>query len=239
MKLLTLLLAPWLIVQGKRVRANTVRLPEAKGPRHGAQGHGELLRVLVLGDSAAAGVGCECQTEAVSGQLAQALAQTYHVQWQLIAQSSLTCAGVLDLLKRSVVALNDPIDAVLVSVGVNDVTRRTTVSQWRDDLNALSRYLTETFQARQIIYTSLPPMHVFPALPQPLRWYLGQQARQLDKHLQHHCQTMTNAVYLDLNMPFEPQFIATDGYHPSAAAATIWGQAAAALVQRGGDQCSG
>ena len=54
MKLLQLLLAPWLIWQGRKVRKNTLRLPEAAGPREGQQGSGTSLRLLVLGDSAAA-----------------------------------------------------------------------------------------------------------------------------------------------------------------------------------------
>lgn len=230
MKLLMLLLAPFLLIQGKRVRAQTIRLPEAQGPRYGASGDGDVLRVLVLGDSAAAGVGCEQQSEAVSGQWAACLAEQHHVQWQLIAQSSLTCAGVLDLLKRSEVTLNTPLDTVLVSVGVNDVTRRTSTSQWLQDLEAMTAYLVQGLGAKQIIYTGLPPMHKFPALPQPLRWFVGQQAKQLDQLLQQHCQCSEVSHYLPLELPFEAKYMARDGYHPSAAAATLWGRAAADMT---------
>jgi hypothetical protein len=31
--------------------------------------------------------------------------------------------------------------------------------------------------------SGLPPMHRFPALPQPLRWYIGSRARDFDRAL--------------------------------------------------------
>ncbi|KAB0649370.1 SGNH/GDSL hydrolase family protein, partial [Burkholderia diffusa] len=55
--LATAALGPLLLMQGRRVRRVTPRLAEAAGPRDGTAGDGPPLRVLVLGDSAAAGVG--------------------------------------------------------------------------------------------------------------------------------------------------------------------------------------
>src|SRR5690554_3944577 len=100
MKLFMLLLAPWILWQGREVRKNTLRLPEADGPRTGQMGSGRPLNLLILGDSAAAGVGCERQHEALSGQLTAGLAQRFQVSWQLWAKSSLTCAGILTLAQQ-------------------------------------------------------------------------------------------------------------------------------------------
>ena len=52
-------LAPLLVAQALRTRRVTPRLPEAAGERSGTQGEGPRLRLLVLGDSAAAGVGAQ------------------------------------------------------------------------------------------------------------------------------------------------------------------------------------
>src|SRR5690554_4997017 len=117
-KLMQLLLAPWLIWQGRKVRKNTLRLPEAAGPREGQQGSGTPLRLLVLGDSAAAGVGCETQQQALTGQLVSILAPQHQLVWQLWAQSSLTSAGLLELVHAQPA---QAFDVVVISVGVNDV----------------------------------------------------------------------------------------------------------------------
>ena len=55
--LTTALLFPVLLYQGKRTRRVTPRLPEATGDCAGQYGEGEpLFRLLVLGESTAAGV---------------------------------------------------------------------------------------------------------------------------------------------------------------------------------------
>ena len=61
LKLSTLALLPVLFVQGTKVRKNTPRLLEASGERQGIVGKGKPLSLLILGDSAAAGVGVENQ----------------------------------------------------------------------------------------------------------------------------------------------------------------------------------
>ncbi|MEA3588539.1 SGNH/GDSL hydrolase family protein [Pseudidiomarina sp. 1APP75-27a] len=232
-KILLPVLAPLLLLQGKLVRARTPHLPEAEGARQGQAGSertrpasGKELRVLILGDSAAAGVGCDTQQQAVTGQWVAQLSQTTPVSWQLVAKSSLTCAQVLTLLKETQLT-ESRFDVVLVSVGVNDVTRRTSTSQWQADLEAMSRYLNEHLGVSSILYTALPPMHKFPALPQPLRWVLGQRAKLLNQYLAQHCQRYNYTHYLNFEVPYEAQFIAADGYHPSTAAAELWARTAA------------
>ena len=73
LKLSTLALLPVLVFQGVKVRKNTPRLLEASGDREGIIGQGQPLSLLILGDSAAAGVGVESQSEALSGAILQAL----------------------------------------------------------------------------------------------------------------------------------------------------------------------
>lgn len=227
MKLIMLLLAPWLMWQGRQVRKNTLRLPEANGPRAGQSGTGEPLRLLILGDSAAAGVGCSQQHEALSGQLVAGLTERFQVDWQLWAKSSLTCAGILALAQQQASAA--PFDVVVISAGVNDVTRRTPRPQWRNDLQALTNYLRHERGAKQIIFTAIPPMHKFPALPQPLRWFVGQQAIALNNDLQAHCQ-QAGCDYLTFDFPFQPEYMAKDGFHPSPKATTLWAEAVLSMV---------
>ena len=66
-----LALAPLLFAQGVYVRRVTPRLPEAPGERSGVSGGGPALKLLILGDSAAAGVGASSQATALAGRLAE------------------------------------------------------------------------------------------------------------------------------------------------------------------------
>lgn len=230
MKALMFFVAPLLIWQGRRVRKTTLRLPEAAGARSGVAGeHRASIRLLVLGDSAAAGVGCMAQSDAVCGQLVAGLATNFRVHWRLWAQSSLTCAGIHELAKQQPAC--QPFDVVLVSAGVNDVTRRTPREQWREDLVALTDYLRNVRGAKRIIYTAIPPMHKFPALPQPLRWFIGQQAKLLNADLQQHC-AANDCGYLAFDFPFEPDYMARDGFHPSPKAAKLWAKETLFFIQQ-------
>ena len=82
-----LLLGPVLLAQGRYVRGTTPRLPEAAGPRSGQMGDsGQALRLLLVGDSAAAGVGVARQEQALLGQLVAGLAPLRPLHWRLLAR---------------------------------------------------------------------------------------------------------------------------------------------------------
>ena len=85
--LLRILLGPILLFQGKRVRSGILRLPEPEGPRAGKTGDGPPISVLLLGDSATAGVGAATQSDALSGQLVEWLAAANTVRWRLHAKT--------------------------------------------------------------------------------------------------------------------------------------------------------
>ncbi len=68
--------APLLKWQGRRLRAGMVQLAEAAGARAGVAGEQQPaapLRLLVVGDSSAAGVGVERQEHALAAQTAGSL----------------------------------------------------------------------------------------------------------------------------------------------------------------------
>ncbi|MBR9985415.1 MAG: hypothetical protein KFF68_05850 [Desulfosarcina sp.] len=68
------LLVPILLAQGLWVRQSVPKLAEAKGPREGVAGSGKPIRILVAGDSSAAGVGAPVQSKALMGCLLSRMA---------------------------------------------------------------------------------------------------------------------------------------------------------------------
>ncbi|WP_417515356.1 SGNH/GDSL hydrolase family protein [Marinobacter sp.] len=225
----TLALGPVLIGQGRYVRRVTPRLPEPEGERQGTAGKGPELRLLILGDSAAAGVGVSKQQDALAGLLVRDLASDHLVTWSLLAETGRKAVDVLEALKASTEA---HYDVVLVSVGVNDVTGRTSTQQWLSALNELSDCLINGMGATRVLFTAIPPMHAFPALPQPLRWYLGMRARQLNSLMENVCSSLDSLEYLCVSFPFEPGFIASDGFHPGPDAYRLWAEHSAISIRK-------
>lgn len=229
--LATIALGPVLLAQGRHVRRAVPALPEPDGPREGEAGSGKALRLLVLGDSAAAGVGAQTQDEALSGQLAVALAPTFRLHWKLLAFTGATTADMLQRLRAEPAA---QFDAVVTSLGVNDVTGRVSLAAWRRAQQELIAVLQSRFGVRHILLSSLPPMHRFPALPQPLRWYVGSRARDFDRVLARVAASRPGCEFLALGHEMmDASAMAGDGFHPGPPIYALWArEATRRIVQR-------
>ncbi len=219
-------LLPLLAAQALMVRHRAIRLPEPTGPREGRQGKGPRLRLLIAGDSSAAGVGAGTQDQALSGHLIRQLAPHFSVEWRLIATTGHTTSDTIEALR----AETDPVDIAVTALGVNDVTHGVTVTRFQKHQSELFERLTRDLGARRVIATAVPQMDRFPALPQPLAWVLGRQAARLDKGLQRVVSQFPQARRLTLNLPDDPALAAPDGYHPSPKAYALWAQRAARMI---------
>ncbi len=217
--LTSLLLAPILLGQAIYTRKVTPKLPEPAGPRQGCIGSGPRLRLLILGDSAAAGVGVACQSKALSGTLSNKLSGHFTLEWKLLAETGLSAAEVIDKLKQSPVFGTD---IALVSVGVNDITGGISAKRWIEHLRQIQTLLVNNYQAKTVVFTNVPPMGHFPALPQPLRWYLGRKADLFNQHLKTFTLSQPNLEYVGVSFPITHAYIAEDGFHPSGTAYELW-----------------
>lgn len=220
------LLGPVLLLQGHRVRKTALRLPEAAGPREGTAGSyidALPLRVLFFGDSSAAGVGVDHQDAALAAQTAAFLSNraAAPVEWQLVAKSGVNTSEALDLLAASALK---PADLLVTALGVNDVTAQRSSRQFLADYQAIIDQLLRRVGATGAVISGLPPMHEFPSVPQPLRWYLGQCAQRLDAALQGWVSANPSMSYVSLMWEAAPGEMAPDGYHPGPAQYRHWAQ---------------
>jgi lysophospholipase L1-like esterase len=216
---ITVLLAPILIPQGVYTKIITPKLPEAEGARKGVSGKGKALKLLVLGDSAAAGVGVEKQNQALLGQVVSKLAPHYTLEWRLEAE---TGSKTTDIIERLEMIEGFNVDVVIVSLGVNDVTGNVKLNTWLALQDQLRSILVSKFNAKVIFLSSVPPMERFPSLPQPLRWYLGRKSKAFNLGLLEQTRNFSGLQFLDINFPLEPGYIAADGFHPSDMAYKLW-----------------
>lgn len=138
-------------------------------------------------------------------------------------------------------------DVAVISIGVNDVTGFTSLRKWRSNLTQIIEILKARYQCKFIVFTALPPMHEFPALPQPLRWVLGQKAKYLNAALlklvnKYHG---VNVLTLTLNPIDNSQsnnthnYMADDGFHPQVAGYHLWSNAVVKLVNEELDELVG
>lgn len=220
-------LAPLLLVQALYTRRVTPRLPEPPGARSGRLGSGPELRLIIAGDSAAAGVGVDHQDEALSGRLVADLAGRYSLDWTLLATTGATTA---DLLRRIADAEPGGYDVALLSLGVNDVLELVPTARWLRQQRSLVQLLVKRHGVRRILLTAVPPMHRFRALPQPLRWMLGARAQGYREALAAAIPSWAGCELIDAELPEQPEALASDGFHPGPASYRVWAERVAARI---------
>lgn len=221
------LLSPVIVPQLLWVRLRVARLPEAAGPRTGVLGHGPALRVLVLGDSTAAGVGVRMQDDALSGQLAAALGRDFTVSWQVVARSG---AGVPDV-QAMLTQVAGRFDCALICLGLNDAKNGRLQPAFEADYAALLRSVSERIGARVIVCSGLPPGRFFTLLPRPLRDVLGARAARFDRVIARLAEAHPGARYLPMDFTDDVTQMAEDGFHPGPAIYADWARFAAGMMR--------
>ena len=210
-----LALAPVLYRQAERIRRTVVQLPEPDGPRRGAEGTGTTrLRLLVAGDSSAAGVGARSQDEALARPLARAVAARLgaRVRWELVARSGLTSAGTLELLRQ---APSDAADIAVVVVGVNDITHEVPMPLALRQRLAIVHWLQVHRGVRHVVFPALPDMDKFPAVPQPLAWYAGLHARRNNRAQARWAMQHAGVSHVPMDGVTDARLFSDDGFHPA------------------------
>ena len=254
MQLKDILFIPLYIHQGKKLKRTAIQLPEASGERRGSlsltnpdhnqstSSDGKTLNLMIIGDSAAAGVGADTQEQALAGQLLASLqnlpllkANFAQIDWAVYATSGHTS---FDSLRQLYVLTPppSPIDIMIVNVGVNDTTRNVSVTRWRAQIEDIIVIAKRKFGTTHIIFPCLPPMAQMPAIPKPLNGFVGAKAEQLDQALQQVCERHNNVIYTPIDFTQADfnvdEMFAIDGLHPNATAYTYWASKLAEQIEQ-------
>ncbi len=234
-----LTIAPLLTAQALWARHRAPLLPAASPPDSGRvasndDSSSELLSIVIAGESTAAGVGASNHERALAGQLATSLA---HELSRPVAYSSLGLIGAraadclaqvieLELLPSLSAAT---VDLIVLALGANDTAKLTSRATWRRVLETILLRLRVAFDG-PILFTGVPPMHAFTALPQPLRAVVGARARLLDDDVACVVARHRDCYHHRPTLVMRPDFLAPDGYHPSELGYARWAEQLANLL---------
>ena len=190
---------------------------------------GSPLRLAVLGDSAAAGVGARQRSDTVGARLAAALAETgRRVTLDGLAVPGARSADLGTQVSRAL-AHGRP-DVAVILVGANDATHLTRLSTVERDLAAAVGRLRAALVP--VVVGTCPDMGTIRAFAHPLRELTGWQGRRIAA-AQARAVRHAGGVAVDLGARTGPVFRADPGtlspdlFHPSADGYRLW---AAALL---------
>ncbi len=198
------------------------------GPPEGG-GAAAPLRVLWLGDSTAAGVGASSAEQAVSRQVARRLGRP--VQLEVLAVSG---ARVGDVADQQVPRITGRPDLILVSVGANDATHLTSLT---DVADRYTRLLDRLPPGVPVVVLGVPDLGGATRLAQPLRSLAVVRGGQVDRIVRD-LASSRGAAYVNLARETGPSFradpdanLAADHYHPSDAGYAVWADAITPVVR--------
>lgn len=178
-----------------------------------------------------AAVGLQQQDEGVTPRLAAQLAETTgrSIEWQTAARSGASARFTLETLLPQII--KGRTDWVLVALGVNDCLALSSAKQWRKTLERLTSAITHRLEPGGIVFTGVPPMQHFPALPAPLATMLGLRARLLDAVLAHFTEGDESLIHAPMDFVESPDgLFCRDGFHPNAPAHRLWAGQIADLI---------
>jgi lysophospholipase L1-like esterase len=197
--------------------------PDADGV-YGSSGD-PLLRLSLLGESTAAGVGATDLTGTVGHRLAQLLvAEGRRVELHTVAVSG---SRVRDLGPQVSRALLGRPDLAVVLVGANDALHLTPLARLEADLGTQLSRLRDAGVA--VVVGTCPDLTGPTALARPLRDLLGWEGRRIAA-ASARAAAACGAAPVDLGelagarMRGRPEMLSWDGYHPSSAGYWIWAE---------------
>lgn len=237
--------ATLLAVQARLARRTIRRVGIAEPPAaDGVYGGGEgpPLRLGLLGDSSAAGLGVHQPADTPGARLAEGLAAA---TGRPVALRNVAVSGArsADLDRQVDLVLDAAPEVAVVMIGANDVTHRVPPQQAVRALDRAVRRLRDAGAA--VVVATCPDLGTVEPIPQPLRWVARRQSRAL-------AAAQTIAVVeaggrsVSLGDVLGPEFavrkelFSPDGFHPSAegyaAAATVLLPSVCAAVGAGGPE---
>jgi lysophospholipase L1-like esterase len=212
-----------LLATEAKLARKTIGVPTETAPlAAGSYGRGRRgdmpIHLAVLGDSAAAGLGCERADETPGALIAGGMARDLRrrVDLDVVAVSGARSA---DLEVQVARALRRPVDVAVIVIGANDVTHRVPVAAAARDL---SRAVSRLRRAgAQVVVGTCPDLGTVKPVMQPLRTVAAHWSRRLAA-AQAVATVDAGGIAVSLgdllarDFSEQPHLWSSDRFHPSA-----------------------
>lgn len=229
--LISWFLVPLALSKGLGVRKTTPRLPPPRGRAMGQVGNGKAeIRLLIIGDSSAAGVGADRIEDTLGPQLATMLCKATGkpVTWRNAGANSAIAAQVRDHVIPNIEERD--FTHVIVTIGTNDAKNFVTRSAFKKGFGGLLYAVHARWPEAKVYWSPVVAMPDVPALPSSLGFILGLRAQIINAMGAQLCRER-NATALDPLPVGGPEGFAIDGFHANALGYKHWAQHIARFIQ--------
>lgn len=141
------------------------------------------------------------------------------MRWQIVAKSGLKIGQLLALTGQEDLL---HADVLITAIGVNDVLAQTKPCAFVSAYENLIAALLTPERTELAIVSGLPPLQITPAIPQPLRWFLGIYAHKLDRSLRRWIQSSQGISHIPLQWATDTGSLAAYRFHPGEGLYREW-----------------
>lgn len=222
--LLTWLALPVYVWQGVGVRLRTERLLPPIGSFTGElEGKGETVRLLVLGDSSAVGIGVTTTADNLAGYLGTILNRRsgQPVFWRAAGFNSATSGQIRDHVVPNLERA--PWTHIALSVGTNDIKNFHTLSRFKREFGGLIYALKARFPDAEIFWSQAIDMRKVPALPEPMASLLEIRAEAFNRLGARLC-AERGVTAVPRLAGIEPEGFSDDGFHAGSNGYRSWAE---------------
>lgn len=234
--IVSLPLLPVLFYQGKKIRQEVPKLPEARNPKGFIKkSSNKTLKVIALGESTFAGVGVDFHENGFIGALAREISAKTNasILWRVYAKSGYTAKMVHQRLLPKIEETNA--DIIIIGLGGNDAFKLNSPDVWIYQINILMKKLKRKFPKTPIYFTNMPPIKEFPAFTNSIKFVIGNLVQLLGKRLDKRVRKKKNVHYNNevvtleswkekYNITGDVETFFSDGVHPSLITYQVWGK---------------
>ena len=207
-----------------KLARRVIGIPTEKAPlAAGSYGRGRRgdkpVHLVVIGDSAAAGLGCGRADETPGALFAGGMARDLRCRVDLDVVA-VVGAKSADLEVQVARALRRPVDVAVIIIGANDVTHRVPISSAARDLGRAVRRLRDA--GAIVVVGTCPDLGTVKPVMQPLRTVAAYMSRRLAA-AQAVAVVDNDGIAVSLGNLLAPSFLeephlwSSDRFHPSAA----------------------
>ncbi|MDA4847083.1 SGNH/GDSL hydrolase family protein [Hoeflea poritis] len=225
------LLMPVALFEGIKLRARTQRLHPPDGQSHGIVGDDREpdYRILVLGDSSAAGVGADRLEDTIGPQIAAVLHERTGatVAWHRAGSNSAICEQLRDLVVPNLE--RHDYTHVIIAAGTNDAKNFLTARRFKRGFGGLLYAVKAKWPEATIIWSPVIDMRTVPALPPLLAQILEMRVRIINRVGRQLCPERFAIAAPRLQPPDSSGF-SSDGFHAGASGYRYWAELLAQTV---------
>jgi len=196
----------------------------------GGELNGHPVRIAWLGDSLAAGLGCDDIADTPAHLAARLLERPVDV-----AVLAVPGARAVHVLEEQLPLLDPRTDVVVLCVGANDVAAATPRSQYAAQLDAVLAHLAPT----PVVLLSLPDMAMPDRIAEPLRTVAGAWARWFEVARARVAARHGHVVSVDiasrppgLSRRSGRRMLCSDRFHPGPEGYRVWAERISSACHR-------